>query len=670
MALLRCVSTAASLMFLAAVLGLSATAARGGTAALAEEQALAAYGQLPSFEHLALSPDGSRLAYIGTVGTERHMLVKNLADGRKLVDFTAANGQKLRSLHWADNDHVLATVSMTTDVSLWGGQRDEYFGVIAADLQTGQAWDVLKFPGGVANNAGRLNLVSGRVRARQIDGETWLYLYGIFASGAEWESRGQMMKINLVKRTHTIVESRDVYRQYGRLMDESGNLVAVSGYDNEHRHWQIKAGAGGRLQPVMSGDAEIDIPTLEGISPDGQDVWLVTWNNGISTPSSLSLADGKPASPGKVRAGVHREAWDTVLLQGRNDHVVAGVIEGAIGETYEFLDPKVDVQWQRVIKTLGGVRPTFVSASDDFGRVIAQIQAPTGPLYLLVDMAAAKFTALGPEYRQLPAVAEVRAIEYAAGDGLTIPAYLTLPAGLQARSLPLVVMPHGGPESRDVGGFDWWAQALANEGYAVLQPNFRGSTISRAFVVAGHGQWGRKMQTDLSDGVRYLEGQGIIDPARVCIVGASYGGYAALAGISLQHGIYRCAVSVAGLSDLHRMLRPKAGFRTEENYGARYWERWLGVTNADDLSVDARSPLRHADAVEVPLLLIHGKDDMVVPYEQSSWMADALKRLHKPVDLVDLKSEDHWLSHTQTRVQMLGEVAAFLKTHNPPDAHR
>src|SRR6202023_1199495 len=147
-------------------------------------------------------------------------------------------------------------------------------------------------------------------------------------------------------------------------------------------------------------------------------------------------------------------------------------------------------------------------------------------------------------------------------DGLTIPASVPLPAGRLAKSLRLVVMPPGGPESRDVGGFDWWAQALANEGYAVLQPNFRGSTISRAFVVAGHGQWGRKMQTDLSDGVRYLEGQGIIDPARVCIVGASYGGYAALAGISLQHGIYRCAVSVAGLSDLHRMVRPKGGFPT------------------------------------------------------------------------------------------------------------
>ena len=632
----------------------------------AQEQGLAAYGQLPSFELLDLSPDGTRLAYAGTVGDERHVLVKSFADGHTLVDFTAPKGQKLRGLHWADNDHVLATVSMTTAVSLWGGERDEYLGVIAADLKTNQAWDVLKFPGGVANNAGRLNLVTGRVRARQINGETWLYVYGVFASGAAWESRGRMMKINLNKRTHAIVETRDFGEQYDRLLDETGNLVAVSDYNHDRRHWQITAGAGGRLQSVMSGDAEIDVPAFQGISPDGQDIWLLTWKDGVSTPVSVSLADGKPTSPSKARAGIHREAWHSVVLDERTDRVVAGVIEGTAGQTCEFLDPTTDARWHAVVKALGDMRPTFVSSSDDLSRVIVQVQAPNGPLYLLADMVTAKFTALGPRYRQLPAVGEVRTIEYAAEDGLTIPAYLTLPAGREAKRLPLIVMPHGGPESDDRGGFDWWAQALAFEGYAVLQANFRGSTVSDAFVVAGQGQWGRKMQTDLSDGVRHLAKQGIIDPARVCIVGASYGGYAALAGVSLQHGIYRCAVAVAGVSDLRRLVKSRAGLRTEANIGARYLERWLGVSDVDDPSVDDRSPLRHVDAIEVPLLLIHGRDDMVVPYEQSRWMADELKRLHKMYKLVDLKAEDHWLSQSRTRLQMLEEVVAFLKTNNPP----
>ena len=656
------------LLVIAALLGLVAAEARSATSPLTpeEQQALIAYGELPSFSELTLSPDGSRVAYIGTVGAERHMLVKSLADGQKLADFTEGKGQKLRSLQWAGNDHILTKLSMTLNPFWWGVDRDEYFGVIATDLKTGKAWDVLEFPGGAANNAGRFNLASGRVRVREIGGEIWLFMNGFFYAGDTFGGEGRLMKINLVKRTHAIIESRDVYRQYGRVLDEAGNVVAASDYDSEHRRWKINVGAGGQLKTALSGAADLDIPHLIGLSPDGKDVWLLTWVKGVSAPGSYSLADGKPTSHEQLRAGAHPEDWEGALIEERNDRIVAGVIHGSGGNTYEFLDPKVDAEWQAVIKALGGMRPTFISSSDEFRRVIVRVLAPNGPLYLLVDMAAATLTTLGPEYRQLPALAEVRALEYAAGDGLAIPAYLTLPAGRPAKGLPLVVLPHGGPEARDSGGFDWWAQALANEGYAVLQPNFRGSAVSDAFVVAGHGEFGRKMQTDLSDGVRYLQRQGIIDPARVCIAGASYGDYAALAGITLQHDIYRCAVSVAGISDLHRMVEPKAGVRTEANYGARYWERWLGVTDVDDPSVDERSPLRHVDAVQVPLLLIHGKDDMVVPYEQSRWMAEALRGLHKPVDLIDLKSEDHWLSHSQTRVQMLAQVVTFLKANNPP----
>src|SRR5437899_9825140 len=198
--------------------------------------------------------------------------------------------------------------------------------------------------------------------------------------------------------------------------------------------------------------------------------------------------------------------------------------------------------------------------------------SPAGPQYLLAELRSAQIIPLGPEYRSLPAVAEVRAIEYPAADGLVIPGFLTVPVRGPREKMPLVVLPHGGPELRNEGGFDWWAQALASAGYAVLQPNFRGSTVSDALRAAGYGQWGRKMQTDLSDGVQYLAGQGLIDPARVCIVGASYGGYAALAGVSLQQGVYRCAASVAGPSDLRRFV---ADWKQKEGYqgvgSQRYW---------------------------------------------------------------------------------------------------
>jgi dipeptidyl aminopeptidase/acylaminoacyl peptidase len=271
-------------------------------------------------------------------------------------------------------------------------------------------------------------------------------------------------------------------------------------------------------------------------------------------------------------------------------------------------------------------------------------------------------------YGGLTAPLEVRRITYEAADGLQIPGYLTLPAGGPATMLPLILLAHGGPAVRDTSDFDWWAQALAAQGYAVLQPNYRGSATSQAFMQAGFGQWGRKMQTDLSDGVRYLAAQGIVDPARVCIVGASYGGYAALAGVTLDHGIYRCAVSVAGPSDLKLMLRWSNGkYGGRSSIAERYWERFMAVSGPDDAALEAISPIRHLDAVSVPVLLIHGRDDTVVPYEQSEAMYDALRRAKKQVDLVTLKHEDHWLSRGETRLQMLQTSIDFLRANNPPD---
>jgi dipeptidyl aminopeptidase/acylaminoacyl peptidase len=162
--------------------------------------------------------------------------------------------------------------------------------------------------------------------------------------------------------------------------------------------------------------------------------------------------------------------------------------------------------------------------------------------------------------------------------------------------------------------------------------------------------------------------EGIADPRRVCIVGASYGGYAALAGATLDPGVYRCAVSVAGLSDLKRMLywvNAKNG--SDKNHTQRYWDRFMGVAGPGDPTVSRISPIDHVDAVNVPILLIHGRDDTVVPFEQSEVMFKALRRSQKSVDLVVLYHEDHWLSRSETRLQMLRSTVAFLQAHNPPE---
>jgi dipeptidyl aminopeptidase/acylaminoacyl peptidase len=644
-------------------LSLSASAADLATLSPAEEQALADYGELPAFEHVALSPDGSRLAYVGTSGDEQHVVVKNLADGRKLIDFTPSP-QKIRGVLWADSNFAIALVSVTTPGWAPGQDRDEFYGVLAADLDKHQVWDVLKHPAGGTSVYYHYDILNGRLRAREVDGQTSLFVAGYFDPGfAGGQDRGRFAVINLATRVRKVLVARDFWTQYSTLLDERGNVVAAGEYHDKDQSWQIQVGRDGHLQEALSGGSQIRAPDLQGISPDGHEVWLVTWNDHKAVPISISLDDGKPTSSTALRAGLHRADWKSVLLDTRNDRVLAGVLgETMTAPTYEFLDPEIDLRWQKVLKALAGRRPTIESQSDDFGAIVVKVAGPGGPEHWMVDTVSGKVARLGPVYRHLPAVASVQDIEYTAGDGLTIPGFLTLPIGRPNQKLPLVVLPHGGPQTRDIGGFDWWAQALAYEGYAVLQPNYRGSSVSQDHVKAGAGEWGRKMQTDLSDGVSYLATLGIIDPKRVCIVGASYGGYAALAGVSLQHGIYRCAVSVAGISDLGEWLK-----HSKNEAYLHYNESWLGAKNERAAVITERSPRNHADDIDVPVLLIHGRDDEIVPYDQSSRMAAALKSLDKPFEMVDLKAEDHWLSHGPTRLQMLKATVAFLKANNPPD---
>jgi dipeptidyl aminopeptidase/acylaminoacyl peptidase len=164
-----------------------------------------------------------------------------------------------------------------------------------------------------------------------------------------------------------------------------------------------------------------------------------------------------------------------------------------------------------------------------------------------------------------------------------------------------VVLPHGGPAARDEPGFDWWAQAFASRGYAVLQPQFRGSTgFGAAHRDAGFGEWGRKMQSDVSDGVRHLAAQGTIDAKRVCVVGASYGGYVAMAGVTLEQGVYRCASSFAGVSDLGRSLQRRATGERRNTETARWWQRFYGSSDPNDPKLAAISPARQIARLNAP----------------------------------------------------------------------
>lgn len=256
---------------------------------------------------------------------------------------------------------------------------------------------------------------------------------------------------------------------------------------------------------------------------------------------------------------------------------------------------------------------------------------------------------------------EMKAYPYKARDGLDIHAFLTLPPGKDAHNLPTVIFPHGGPESRDAMRFDWWSQFMASRGYAVLQPNYRGSSgYGRDFVTAGDGEWAGKAQDDLEDGVKKLVADGIADPKRVCIVGASWGGYLALGGASFKPDLYACAVSYAGPSDM--ALDLYTGTVLYEGEGTSVWKRRMGALD-DSKKLDSQSPINFAKNVKIPVLLLHSEKDTTVKIEQSEMEKRALERAGKQVEFVKLDGDDHYLEYADSRIKLLKEVERFLAAH-------
>jgi dipeptidyl aminopeptidase/acylaminoacyl peptidase len=225
-------------------------------------------------------------------------------------------------------------------------------------------------------------------------------------------------------------------------------------------------------------------------------------------------------------------------------------------------------------------------------------------------------------------------------------------------------MPHGGPELRDYVDFDPWAQMLASRGFAVLQPNFRGSGgYGKSFTEAGHRQWGRLMQDDITDGVTALVKDGTADPNRVCIVGASYGGYAALAGGAFTPDLYKCVMSISGVSDVIKMIEEDRYHAGSDSYIYDYWKKWVGdPRSADAEQMKAISPINHAAKFKAPVLLVHGDQDNNVRSSQSIAMQKALKKAGKQVELV-LVPEGHTFVSIASRKTLLTEMERFVTAH-------
>jgi len=619
-----------------------------------------AYGQLPALDQVVISPDGSRIAYIGQVGDKRRLGVQALTG--QALGVIELGDVKVRGIFWLDDKHVVIMRSTTTDNLSVFGDITEATTAQIYNVETRTFANVLDTVRGVGSSRTEDDIVFNVFQGywvRVIDGRNTL-LVAVPKTGEE-----MLFRIDPDNGRGT-----PFLRGFsGGLLDASGRVYATSSGDLDTGRWWVSAVNGVERREVFSwngGRGVVDWPSLlgEGRKPNTVIVQVPEGRDKDPTLWEVSLTDGakqKLVFPGGGE-------WDPIYDPLTGKLLGFGATRGDAQDRL-YVDEAAGRAWATLRTSFPNGQVFVEDRTPDFNRYIVRTESNADAgTYMFVDLAAGKAVKVGSAY-PIPsaAVNERRWISYKAADGLDIPAYLTLPRGREAKGLPLIVLPHGGPAARDGLSFDWWAQALASRGYAVLQPQFRGSRgFGEAHMAAGYGEWGRKMQTDLSDGVRYLASQGMVDPKRVCITGWSYGGYATMAGVTLDPGVYRCAVAGAGVYDLRQMIWWANGESSAADTPAgRYWKQNMGASKIGDTGLDAVSPARFAERITVPVMLMHGPDDTVVPIRQTEIMAEAMRRAGKPVEVVRLEGEDHWLSRGSTRTEMLRRAIAFFEKHNP-----
>jgi len=407
---------------------------------------------------------------------------------------------------------------------------------------------------------------------------------------------------------------------------------------------------------------------ISGFEPDGRALDVVTaLHSPMQRLERIDAATGKTLAvlAEDPRSDVAQDLFEVVPLamtEPGTGRLQAVAVDYGKRE-WRFLDPAVAADFEALGRTRRGFLAVVSRDTDDRRWVVVQV-VDDGPLtFFQWDRDAKKETPLFEDQPELAkyALAPQTFVTIPARDGLTLPAYLTLPVGVAPKNLPLVLLPHGGPWARDEWGFDPWVQWLANRGYAVLQVEFRGSTgFGKKFLNLGNHEFGLKMEDDSIDGARWAVAQGIADPKRLAVMGASGGGYATLRAITELPGMFAAAVDLVGPTDVSLLFSTMpAGWGAVKNR----WIRRIGDVEHDAALNRKLSPLYHADAIRTPLLIGQGVNDPRVNIENANRMVAALRKRKIPVTYVVYPDEGHGFQRPENNLDFFGRAEEFLARH-------
>ncbi|HEX8232543.1 MAG TPA: alpha/beta fold hydrolase [Caulobacteraceae bacterium] len=601
-----------------------------------------AFGRLPAVQSAAISPDGQAIALISGTADKRLLSIAGIDRPDPVV--LDLGSVRTSGVRWAGDGYLLVRITTYAKPG-WSKHGYNYTRDLIVNRKGGgHGW--------LLNNARDASLLQSFAVYRLVGGERPIAYVGA-ADGDEpalWKvdvatGRGTLMERDAAYATAVGLDGKPRAR-----LDQSGPETVLSIRQKGRIGWKTVAAHHGRNLSLLGyGDPE---DAVYWSAEDGPGSLVRVRRTSLEDGATTSLEPPEPSG----EAGV--------LFDAATGAAVA-VWSNAERTRYRWLDPRLGAAHAGVERLFKGMVVHPAGWSADRSRVVMRVVGADAPArWVLYDAGRKEVSVLGEEYPELKPgqLGKVAFITYRARDGLEIPAYLHLPPGREGRALPLVVLPHGGPASRDEGEFDWQAQFIASRGYAVLQPQFRGSDgWGYEFRKAGDQEWAGKMQTDLLDGVAHLAAKGVADPKRVCIVGSSYGGYAALRGITLYPESYRCAVSVNGISDPATLVAQTAKLFDIDKASL---SREFGDTRQE---IAKTSPAQGADRIGGPVLMIYSAQDTTVPPEQSKAMHARLKEAGKASELVELPGDDHHLMTSASRIRLLAATEAFLAKNLPPD---